>query len=444
MQSWDLEDVWNVGLMILFALGGYVPFLMYGLASEASQLQYENAAGSSLSRAIIAAMCAGALLPIAHIFPRLLRSSFLFLPLLPYFVWALASLAWSQDPSVSERKLFSFVLTCVYGFYFATRFPLRRQLGIVLSATSTLAVASILMVLFTPQFAVDHAQHLGAWQGVFSGKNPCAATMVVGLAAALTFRASSSLQRALKIPLILLFAGIISQTDSSGAVIAVVVLLLSMPLVKILAHSPKRSHVLVLLSSLAMAIVSLIVAIECLPAILRLLHRDPTFTGRTRLWTEVFHAIALRPWLGYGYGAFWLGLKGKSADIAFAVNWTAPHAHNGFLDIWLSLGGVGLALFIYSLVCATARIWRLLRTGALQHSLWMVSMVILVITFNLGESVLISAPSLMWILYVAAIVGLQKSAVRKRIPAISETSPNPSLQQWRPFEPALISPRSNS
>jgi exopolysaccharide production protein ExoQ len=437
MKSWETEDSWNVGLMMLFALGGYVPLLMSGLASQASQLQFENSAGSPLSRAIIAFMFVAAMIPIARMLPKLLRSGSLLLPLMPYFLWALASVSWSQDPSVSARKIFSFILTCAYGFYFASRFSLQRQLRIVLFATSILAICSVILVLAAPQLAIDHSQHLGAWQGIFSGKNPCAATMVIGLAAAIFFRPPSALQRVVKVMMILLFAGIVSRTDSSGAVVAAAVLLLSLPVFQLLAHSAKKAHALILLGSFAATVGTIITAYLCMPFILGLLHRDPTLTGRTQLWTEVMHSIALRPWMGYGYGAFWLGLKGQSANVAFRVNWTAPHAHNGYLDIGLSLGLIGVALFFFSLLCACVRVWQLMQSGALKNGMWMVSVIILVLTFNMGESVLISAPSLMWILYVAAITGLERAAAERR----SVKAPRVYAYPGTPFlTPALVVP----
>ena len=35
------------------------------------------------------------------------------------------------------------------------------------------------------------------------------------------------------------------------------------------------------------------------------LGRSATLTGRTRIWQMSLDNIAQRPWLGYGFGAFW-------------------------------------------------------------------------------------------------------------------------------------------
>jgi len=40
-------------------------------------------------------------------------------------------------------------------------------------------------------------------------------------------------------------------------------------------------------------------------AILRILGRDNSFTGRIPLWNVVLQEIASRPLFGFGYGAFW-------------------------------------------------------------------------------------------------------------------------------------------
>jgi O-antigen ligase len=78
--------------------------------------------------------------------------------------------------------------------------------------------------------------------------------------------------------------------------------------------------------------------------LLSLIGRDPTFTGRTDIWDALLQAISHKPLLGYGYLAFW-GLDSEPRYwLAQAVDWDAPSGHNGWLDLAISLGIVGVMM----------------------------------------------------------------------------------------------------
>jgi len=97
--------------------------------------------------------------------------------------------------------------------------------------------------------------------------------------------------------------------------------------------------------------------------ITRLLGKDSTLTGRTQLWSLVWKLIRSHPWFGYGYGGFWLGLQGPSAPVWRAVGWQPPNAHNGFLDLLLDLGIIGLLLFVPVILTALRHAFTLARRG---------------------------------------------------------------------------------
>jgi O-antigen ligase len=60
-----------------------------------------------------------------------------------------------------------------------------------------------------------------------------------------------------------------------------------------------------------------------------------TLTGRVPLWMDAWDAIP-RHWLvGYGFNSF---------RSTVPTTWSADHAHNEFLEQWITLGGVGLIL----------------------------------------------------------------------------------------------------
>ena len=84
---------------------------------------------------------------------------------------------------------------------------------------------------------------------------------------------------------------------------------------------------------------------------LKLLGKNPTLTDRTSLWQEVL-AIKINPIFGAGFEDFWLG---ERREKLWAMHWWHPiQAHNGYLETYLNLGLLGLALML-GLIFSTFR-----------------------------------------------------------------------------------------
>jgi O-antigen ligase len=83
------------------------------------------------------------------------------------------------------------------------------------------------------------------------------------------------------------------------------------------------------------------------------LNRDSTLTGRTEIWSAVLPAMKQRALLGYGFGSFWTDARRK-------LYYHMPSAHNGYLDILLELGVVGLAFYAIWLLSCTRQLHRAL------------------------------------------------------------------------------------
>ena len=52
--------------------------------------------------------------------------------------------------------------------------------------------------------------------------------------------------------------------------------------------------------------------------------------------------------LGYGYMAFWQPSSGRLNSVFLENRWAVTGAHNGFLEVWLSFGAIGLALVLFT------------------------------------------------------------------------------------------------
>jgi O-antigen ligase len=131
----------------------------------------------------------------------------------------------------------------------------------------------------------------------------------------------------------------------------------------------------------------------------RLLGRDPTLSGRTLIWGLVWPSLLKRPILGYGYDAFWLGLKGESAHIESVLGWVIPHSHNGFLDLGLNLGAVGLVVYLYLWIRSFRKGIEFIRLEHRAIGLLPVTYLCFFALHNLFESSLLASDSLSLLLF---------------------------------------------
>jgi exopolysaccharide production protein ExoQ len=138
--------------------------------------------------------------------------------------------------------------------------------------------------------------------------------------------------------------------------------------------------------------------------VLGLVGKDATLTGRTVLWSAVLDAIRGRPWTGYGYSAFWLGWEGKSAVVWLVTGEEFYDAHNGILDLWLTLGLVGVSVFALNFVRAFGRAIAWARATGTVVGLWPIAFLTFMLLSNLTEGTILQQNNLSWILYVATVL----------------------------------------
>ena len=80
--------------------------------------------------------------------------------------------------------------------------------------------------------------------------------------------------------------------------------------------------------------------------------KSTNLTGRgTNVWPAVIKEISKQPFVGYGFASYWQPWRGlQDPSINFEMYGSITHAHNGFLELVLQLGLVGLSLFLAVLV----------------------------------------------------------------------------------------------
>ena len=217
---------------------------------------------------------------------------------------------------------------------------------------------------------------------------------------------------------ILLMFVMVFMAHAATARVLTLVYIAFMASITISSKFGRRSSLLIAGMFLTAGVSMGFVVFQFLPRVLAALGRNATLTGRTDIWVLVMRSIAKRPLLGYGYYAFWQGLKGESGNIIVAAHWFFGYAHNGVLEIWLQLGLVGTALFFVTLVQALRNAWFCLRNGCSPGVEWYIGLIALTVMYNVDESTVLWPIDLSSVLYIVACCGLamavrQTKSVRK-------------------------------
>jgi exopolysaccharide production protein ExoQ len=132
---------------------------------------------------------------------------------------------------------------------------------------------------------------------------------------------------------------------------------------------------------------------------LQFLGKNETLTDRTEVWHDVLQ-IHINPLLGAGFESFWLGdrLKIMWAKWAFQPN----QAHNGYLETYLNLGLIGLAILLAVLLSAFRKARaELLRNFELGR--FRLGFVVAVIAYNWTEASFKAVSAIWFVFYLVAM-----------------------------------------
>jgi len=144
-------------------------------------------------------------------------------------------------------------------------------------------------------------------------------------------------------------------------------------------------------------------------AVAEVVGRDPTLTDRTKIWSFLL-AMKTNPLLGTGYESFWLGPRLQW----FWQNSELGHineAHNGFLEVYLNLGVLGLFSLLSFLIASYRTICKRLTLsslGPLMLALWTV-----IIFFSITEAGFRNG--LMWVTFLLAAINIPEPRAHQAI-----------------------------
>jgi exopolysaccharide production protein ExoQ len=265
--------------------------------------------------------------------------------ILLYTGWAILSLTWAQDTSLTLRRLVVFVILCVAAVAIARRCSTKEIVFVTFfwSLIYLLVGVSAELILGNFHPVASGYRFAGTQHPNSEGVN-CALLLLSGLAAGDIERPRRAMFRACAALglLCLILTG--SRTAFAAAVAGLTVYW-------IMTSSRAAKMIAIPLALSALFCLLVISPGEGALTTLRsgfMLGRGDSnaesFNGRSEIWEKVEVYIRQRPIAGYGYGGFWT--ERHISDISAEQDWPVGSAHSAFRECMLSLGWVGLIAYI--------------------------------------------------------------------------------------------------
>ncbi|MGV2828834.1 O-antigen ligase family protein [Myxosarcina sp. GI1(2024)] len=309
---------------------------------------------------------------------------------------------WSVSPSETFKASVYAIGTTGLGLYLATRYTIKEQFDILVYTFVLMTILSVLFAIALPHYGIMGGVHEGALRGIFTHKNQFGAIMVPGAVLFLLKAFKNGKNTWIFGFLLIIIIALIILSNSKTALGTLGIMLLLCLCYRIF----RWQYEIMISASLAVTFIGfagLMFFMTFLEtdSFFIALGKDATLSGRTEIWQLVWDRIQLRPWLGYGLAAFWNGLNGPSAYVQLALTVEVLYAHNGFLDICLSIGFVGLSVFLVSLFSTGFKSLALLRKTNSPEGFWPLLFLTYILLSNITEGTIITMSNSFWAIYTA-------------------------------------------
>ena len=325
----------------------------------------------------------------------------------------LLSTAWSIERHVTLRRSLIFLFTTLFALWIGSCLSRARQLHLYAVVSLISIVGCFLIAIVLPSYGISADTHIGEWKGLFQHKNQLGRNMV--LAIALFVGGKPFQARWLRWASAAGALALLGLSRSGTGLMGFLAITAAFFIVKLVRVKHRRT--LPLWAAMTpMGIFAAAVLLLFRSQLFALIGKDDSLTGRTLIWAFAMDGIRERPWFGHGYGVFWRqSLVGQVMPHGLA----ATHAHDGYLDILLDCGLVGLLLFGWMLVIYARKvIGRLLDQSQPLSNFTVFAFVFLClfVTMNLTESNLFREHTVLWIPFVSIYVAMcRRDALEKSL-----------------------------
>lgn len=330
-------------------------------------------------------------------------------PLLLYFAYCLASLAWSDYPLVGFKRWIRAIGDVVMVLIVLTDWDwLIAWRRLYAWAAFLLLPISIFLIRYYPELGRSYSIFDGtpSWTGVTTSKNELGMIcMIFGLASLSRIldicwgqegRGNAKLLTAHGIIVVMAMWLIhVANSATSLACFLIGSTLLVLSSRRAFVRRPVLVHLLVA-SMLGVTGCALFLGLGS--GMLNNLGRKSDLTGRTEMWGYALRLVD-NPVFGAGYENFWIGKRlEKMLVVAPGVN----QAHNGYIEVYLNLGWIGVTILLLVIITGYRKIIAAFRRNPSPARLGLAYLVVALL-YNCTEGAF-KFRSPVWISFLVAIM----------------------------------------
>lgn len=262
---------------------------------------------------------------------------------------SITSSLWSQTPIITLRSSLSLVIMAILAAHISKKYSWQEMEAFLRRSLTIIAPISLLLTLLLPSL-----QPYGdRWGGLLYGARTFGAVMALNVG--LWFAVAIYKGKFFGIEMLISMFSLILVIVGGGKtqLIAALAIIYLIVILNLFRNLKFQQSVVVVIAFIVLTGFLFLAINAGLDMLLQALGKDRGLTGRTEFWPQLIEEVINHP-IGFGYNGFWQPWRGNEDPAAFIGNGTAlgeyrpPHSHNGFLEVALQLGYVGILIYVFS------------------------------------------------------------------------------------------------
>ncbi len=340
--------------------------------------------------------------------------------LIAFLLMPLVSSLWSVNPPETITRSVALIGSSLFGLYVATQVQALVALRLLGWTAAFSAALSFVLILFFPSIGLmSEGEYVNVWSGAYIHKNGMGQMAALGCIISLVVILHDGARRnpILVVGFLLnaiLLAGSRSLTSQIVFAASVVLIFSIGRFVRFFFNN----MVLVAVVTAPIALlVGFNVSIDDIFNLLASFGKDASMSSRVPLWQILAGFIENQFWLGYGYEAFFTDENYAIRVIEGKLFFRPYYSHNGYIEVWIALGAIGISMVAALFVRFTWLAATLLYSDD-RNPLFLLCFVYaaLFLIQNTAEVTILQRNSMSWSLFVMLYVYLALAGACQRRP----------------------------